>query len=271
MDFQMISYREIVNGLIELKLDRHIPIIAHISRDMCRKVKGGASSVLGAILAVVDNAMLPSFTLRTLIIPENGPENNAIEYGSGRESNFNAEIFTEQMPVDESDDQVVEVLRQYPQARRSHHPALSFAALGMNAAMESQTIENPYLPIQALLDDDGWVVLMDADQTKNFSIHLAEFLAGRQQFIRWALTSSGVFECPHFPGCPDGFKKLQFHIEHLKNYVNISNISCQSYPLKELIDIAVQLIKNDPYALLCNRLNCDCCNAVRKAIAAQPS
>ena len=265
----MLTYREIVNALIDLKLDRHIPVIAHVSPSMCEKVKGGASTVLGAILAVVDNAMLPSFTMRTLVIPENGPENNAMEYGSGRESNLSGEIFTKDLPVDQSENPLAEVLRKYPQAQRSNHPALSFIALGMNAALESQTIENPYQPIQTLSDQDGWIVLMDTDQTHNFSIHLAEYLARRKQFIRWALTPAGIVECPHFPGCPDGFNKLQYYINDIKHQTTISELICQSYPLKELINTTVDLIKSEPYALLCNRLNCDRCNAVRKEVAAQ--
>ena len=36
----------------------------------------------------------------------------------------------------------------------------------------------------------------------------AEWLAGRKQFTRWALTPQGITACPNFPGCPEGFEQV---------------------------------------------------------------
>jgi hypothetical protein len=37
----------------------------------------------------------------------------------------------------------------------------------------------------------------------------------------------------------------------------------QAVPLKRLIDVTVEIIKKDPLALLCQRTECERCNAVR--------
>lgn len=262
----MIGYREIVNALKRMGLMPQTALLAHVAPDLSQQVKGGARTILGAILAAVDNAMLPAFTFNTMVIPESGPEDNAIIYGSGRESNLNAEIFTLDLPADPLFQPMADTFLKYPQAQRSNHPLLSFIGLGLKDILESQTAADPYGPIRSLMELDGWVLLMGVDQASNFSIHYAEFLTGRKQFTRWALTPDGVAECLHFPGCLDGFNKLQYHLEECKHEAILSDCVCHAYPLTEVIDITTRLLRKDPYALLCSNLNCERCNTVRKSL-----
>jgi aminoglycoside 3-N-acetyltransferase len=263
----MIGFREIVKGLNELGVKKQTPVIAHINSDLLTRIKGGSKTLLGAILTATDNVILPAFTTRTMVIPETGPANNALDYGSGRDSNLQAELFSEELAADEPYFEMAESLRHYPGTLRSSHPILSFHGLGMNTALESQTNDQPYAPIKTLLDIEGMVVLMDVDQTQNFSIHYAESLAGRKQFTRWALTSNGILECNSYPGCAEGFIKLKKPVEAIKHQIAIADQIWQAYSLEELIGVAVDLIKKDPYSLLCSRLKCERCNAVRQSIA----
>ena len=263
----MLGYREIVNGLQQLGVKNQYPVIAHIHSELQHKVKGGAKTILGALLTATDNIILPAFTTRTLVIPEAGPANNALEYGSGLESNLQAAFFSEELEADEPYFEMAESMRRYPGAFRSSHPVLSFLGLGLNTALQGQTNHQPYAPIKSLLDLDGMVVLMGVDHTQNFTIHYAEFLAGRKQFTRWALTKDGILECDPFPGCPDGFNKLNTHIESFKHQVSIADQIWQAYSMNELVDRAVALLKKDPYSLLCSRLKCERCNAIRQSIA----
>jgi len=132
--------------------------------------------------------------------------------------------------------------------------------------LSTQSVAEPYGALKTLLDLDGWVLLMGADQTSNFSIHYAEFLTGRKQFVRWALTPQGAVECLHFPGCAQGFNKLQYHLEEYKREAVLAGQVCHTYPLVEIIDTASRLMRKDPYALLCSRLDCELCNLVRQAV-----
>jgi len=267
----MITYRQIVNGLHELGIQRHYPVIAHTSTENLREIKGGAEVLLGGLLAAADNLLLPAFTYGTMITPETGPEENAVEYGSGRETNLNAKIFTPDLPSDMPEHELCEKFRALPKVRRSNHPILSFVGLGLNAALEAQSCEQPWEPIQYLADNEGWVLLLGVDQTQNISLHWAEQQVGRKQFVRWALTPSGATECRNFPGCPDGFNKLQYYVKNLLHQISFDSILWQAYPLQPLINAAMDLMKQDPYALLCNSLPCERCNAVRRAVRNRPA
>ena len=57
------------------------------------EVRGGAATILGGLLTTYEDLVMPAFTYRTMLIPEIGPENNGMVYGSGDESNEMAEMF----------------------------------------------------------------------------------------------------------------------------------------------------------------------------------
>lgn len=262
----MLGFREIVNVLNNLGTSHQYPVIAHVHPGLLKEVKGGAKTVLGALLSATDNLMLPAFTLRTQVIPASGPDDNAMEYGGHDEANFQAAIFSDELPADEPFFEMAEEFRLYPQTKRSVHPMLSFVALGLNAALASQDQLHPYAPIQVLREMDAMVLLFGSDQTSNISLHYAEHLTGRKQFTRWGLTRDGILECTPFPGCADGFNKISHHVEKYRVQKELKGFILQAFSLQQIIDTAVDLIKRDPFSLLCNRLKCERCNAVRQSI-----
>jgi aminoglycoside 3-N-acetyltransferase len=105
------------------------------------------------------------------------------------------------------------------------------------------------------------------DHTVNTSIHLAERLAGRKQFVRWALTPRGMQECTGFPGCSDGFQAIAPRLERITRRVQVGPARVQAVPLAGLIEVARAWIAADPLALLCNHLFCERCHSVRKDLA----
>ncbi|HZU86049.1 MAG TPA: AAC(3) family N-acetyltransferase, partial [Anaerolineaceae bacterium] len=138
----MITFQEIASGLKKLDLP-DAPVIAHASLSAFGEVKGGAQTLLGAVLRSVERLMMPAFTYKTMITPEDGPSNNAIEYGSGRDLNQMAVFFQRNMPVDPLMGDVAETLRQAQQAKRSSHPVFSFTGIGVDEALAAQTMNNP--------------------------------------------------------------------------------------------------------------------------------
>ena len=265
----MISYHDISAGLQDLGLNRSTPVLAHISLPKLGEVKGGLSTVMGALLATVDNVMMPTFTFSTLIIPENGPENNLMIYGSGRESNLKAEVYSHDLPGDAPDNQASEALRAYPGVYRSSHPVFSFAGLGLDVVLVNHPTDDLYAPIAELRKLDGWVLLLGADPSANFSVHYAEKLAGRKQFTRWALGADGIQEIPNFPGCSEGFHKINFYMQEELHTVRIADTFLHAMKVDTLLNVAVALINEDAFALLCNTINCPRCNLVRESIKAQ--
>jgi aminoglycoside 3-N-acetyltransferase len=263
----MIAFRELVTGFRQIGLSPSNPVLVHASlSSFGGEVRGGAESLLGALLTVTGRVMAPTFTYKTMIIPETGPEDNAARYGSSIDQNRMAEFFTPEMPADPMMGALPETLRCHPAAHRSAHPILSFSAIDLESALDAQSLEEPFGPVRVLSEMDGVVLLIGVDQRTNTSIHFAESLAGRKQFIRWALTPSGVVECPGWPGCSDGFNQLAPHLSEFTLRTRIGQAEVQAIPLERLLKTTVDLLREQPLALLCGRQDCERCAAVRKIV-----
>ena len=262
----IVTYRDLISSLRSLGLEHGTPLIAHASLSSFGEVRGGAEVVLGAIQATVSSFIMPTFTSKPAIIPEVGPADNAINYGSGNESNLLAEFFRQDMPADKIMGVIPEALRTSHGSFRSSHPLLSFTGLQADNILNAQTLNEPLGPIRYLSEHGGWVLLLGVNHNVNTSIHYAEKMAGRKQFLRWAITTDDIRECPGYPGCSDGFQAIQPRLERFTRRVRIGKALVQAIPLKDLLNTAISLLAEDPLALLCNRIECERCNAVRHAV-----
>ncbi len=258
----MPSYSEIKSGLAKLQLSKN-PVIAHASLKAFGHIEGGAETMLSALLDSVRGIIMPAFTYKSMLNPDVGPLKNGITYGSETDLNKMAEAFHPDMPADKMMGMLAETLRKHPKAKRSSHPIQSFAGIRADAVINSQRIYDPLAPIDALAEQDGWVLLLGVDHTVNTSIHYAEKIAGRTQFIRWALVQDRVVECPGFPGDSDGFNAIAPALEKYTRRVEIGNALVQAIHLKSLIKTVADQIKENPFALLCQRQDCERCTAVR--------
>ena len=259
----MLTFRELKSGLNELRLHGR-PVIAHTSLKSFGLVPGGPQTVMGALLTAVDGLVMPTFTYKTMVTPEVGPPHNGIKYGSGRDSNQMSEIFSPAMPADKMMGILPEILLLHPQVRRTRHPILSFGGINADEYLAAQTLFDPFAPIGALAKNNGWLLLMGVNHTVNTSIHFAEKLAGRKQFIRWALTKDGVRECPSWPGCSLGFDAIASDLQSATRSTQIGDAHIQAVPLWALFEIVMEKVKQDPLALLCQQEDCGRCNAVRE-------
>ncbi len=258
----VVSYKDLKDGLSTLGLSKNL-VIAHASLKAFGSVEGGAETLLNTLLDSTRGMLMPTFTYKTMLNPDVGPPHNGITYGAQGDLNTMAEPFHADMPVDLMMGVLPEVLRKHPEAKRSSHPIQSFTGINADAMLNSQTLFNPLAPIGVLADNDGWVLLLGVDHAVNTSIHYAEKLAGRIQFIRWALTRERVVECPGFPGDSEGFNAIAPDVEKYTRRLKIGGALVQAVHLKSLIDVAVQRIREDPFALLCERADCERCTAVR--------
>jgi aminoglycoside 3-N-acetyltransferase len=257
-----VRLRDLLLGLRDLHLSE-APVIVHSSLKSIGQVDGGAATVVSALAGAFDTVIVPTFTYKTMIIPLTGPENNGITYGSQNDQNQMAEFFSQRMPVDPMMGAIPEMFRRHPLAKRSIHPIQSFAGINAENILAAQTMTDHLAPLGLLEKADGWVLLLGVDHTVNTSIHYAEKLAGRRQFLRWALTPKGVVECPGFPGCSAGFQAIAADMEKFTRQVQIGNALVKAMPIKMLFKVVVTRIKKDPLALLCQQEDCERCNAIR--------
>jgi aminoglycoside 3-N-acetyltransferase len=254
------SLSDLKTAFSKLGLSKHL-VIAHASLKAFDSVD--AETMLTALLESTRGVIMPTFTYKTMLNPEVGPPRNGITYGTETDLNKLAEPFHSDMPVDKMMGVLPEVLRKHPKAKRSVHPIQSFAGINANAIINSQTIFDPFAPIAALAEQDGWVLLLGVDHTVNTSIHYGEKLAGRLQFIRWAIVNDRVVECGGFPGDSDGFNAIAIDVEKYTRRVEVDGALVQAIHLKSLLNAVVQKITANPFALLCTRDDCERCNAVR--------
>jgi aminoglycoside N3'-acetyltransferase len=262
----MISYRDLVKVFQQVELDAHSRVIAHVSLQALGGVQGGAETVVGALQSVVETVVMPAFTRRTMVVPSTGPADNGLEYGTGTEANLEAEVFHQDMPVDEELGPAPEIFRRLVETHRSGHPILSFTAQGADEALNIQTLEHPLAPIQWLADFDADVLLIGADHRSNVSLHWAEQLADRKTFVRWALTNAGVVECSNMPGCSEGFNMIQGRLQGVARRETLGQGKVEAVALRDLLHIATNWIREDPRALLCERTGCPHCAVVRASV-----
>ena len=259
-----VTFIDLRTALFKLGLS-HTPVIAHASLSAFGEVVGGAETLLRATLDSVWALVMPTFTYKTMITPEVGPPSNGLIYGNERDLNRMAEPFVPDMPADRQMGAMAEALRNYPRARRTLHPIQSFSGIYADKFLAAQTLADPLGIIGALAEADGWVLLLGVDHTVNTSIHYAEKLAGRKQFLRWALLPDRIVECSGFPGDSSGFDVIATDLVNVTRQVRVGRTIIQALPLRALIQAVVERVESDPLALLCERTDCERCNAVRES------
>jgi aminoglycoside 3-N-acetyltransferase len=259
----MASYRDFIKAFHNVGLDSQSKVIVHAWLPSMDVGTAGAETLIGALLATIEIVITPTFTKKAMIVPPFGPADNALQYGTSEVHETIGEYFHPDLPSDEELGGFAEGIRCHPKAQRSNHPLLSFAGINAEQALSSQTLEAPWAPIKWLADADGDVVLLGADHTKNITIHYAERLAKRKQFIRWALADSKVIEVPHWPGCSRGFQAIVPRLSDVVREEVIGNSKVQAIPLRDLINVAAGWIREAPEALLCHETGCEYCAAVR--------
>jgi aminoglycoside 3-N-acetyltransferase len=260
----MLHYSQLRSAFQELKLNNN-PVIVHSSLKRFGPIECGAQTVIQAILANTRGLMVPTFTYMTMVTPEVGPPNNGITYGKDRDLNRMAIPFHHDLQPDKMMGFLPHTLLLQEGSSRTAHPILSFGGLGVDHLLIAQSLDQPLAPIGALADHDGWVILINVDHTVNTSIHYAEKLAGRKQFLRWALLGDRIVRCPGFPGDSSGFSVIEEYVRDDTRWVQVNNAVIQAVPLKRLFVAVQELIKKNPLALLCQRSDCERCNAVRNA------
>jgi len=259
----MLTFNDLIVAFEALGLQKK-PVIVHASLSSFGQIQGGADAVVTSLSYTTGAFIMPTHTYKTLTTPVSGPANNAINYARGQQWNRLSEVYNHDMPADRMMGIIPESMRHWPEARRSMHPILSFAGFRAENILKTQTLEEPFAPLRALVEQDGWVLLLGVDHTTNTSIHFAEKLAGRKQFTRWALTQAGTVTCPGFPGCSAGFQAIEPEVRIFTKSVKVGNATVLAIPLRALMVRVIEIIKKNKYALLCSNSDCDRCSEVRK-------
>jgi aminoglycoside 3-N-acetyltransferase len=261
------TYNQIVRGLRAVGLNESSRVVVHSSLSSFGYILGGAQTVVGALSAVCGTVIAPSFTYQTLLIPKAGPDLNGMSY---QDDAYDLDFYSPDLPAHRTIGSIPNAMLKHPAHWRSNHPALSFVGLGRDAEaiLATQSYEDPFAPLAWLADNGGDVLLMGVTHRTNTSIHVGEWRAGRPPFVRWSLTQGRAVEFK-WPGDSSGFDAITPHIKPIVVHGQIGQANIQRIPAGQLVEMTANLIRKDPFALLCYNDDCDRCRDMRKRIKQQ--
>jgi aminoglycoside 3-N-acetyltransferase len=258
------GYRDILLAFRQIGLEGNSRVLVIGPSLVPETLRGGVAALSAALAASCKTVIAPAFTYQTMVYPAEGPPDNAVDYPEASAASVEADFFRPSLRVSPLLGPLPETLRRMEEAARSGHPILSFTGLGAIEILETQTLNEPFAPVDTLAKAGGDVIILGADPPANVALHLAEQRTGRKQFIRWALTPQGVVECPGFPGCTRGFGAIEEKLAGVVQRGMVGSFPIVRLPLRDLINTASGWIRQDPQALLCSNTDCPFCSAVRR-------
>ncbi len=145
---------------------------------------------------------------------------------------------------------------------RGNHPLCSFTAVGPKAEelVTEQAALDFCAPVRALASAEGLAVLMGVNLTAMTALHLAEKMAGRRLFIRWANGPDRVPMRVEVGGCSQGFDKLAPLLRPLARRVEVGHSVWRIFPVQDLLSLAAGAIKRNPMTTHCGSPKCERCN-----------
>ncbi len=254
------------------------PICLHSSLRSFGRVDGGASTIVEAFIAEGCTLVVPSFSWEDAAVsPEVDsprPKRNGTDYDPGR---YRATSVLDRGHPYATDSKALDVgsMGQIPAALleradrvRGIHPLSSFAAVGPLASVliEGQTYEDVFAPLRELASHRGAVVLAGVGLTTMTLIHVAEQMAGRLMFVRWAKTPTGIVGV-RVGGCSSGFEHLAPALAPIERTVLVGSSRWRMFEATQAIAVIRAAILENPQITHCSDPRCLRC---QDAIAGGP-
>ncbi len=154
----------------------------------------------------------------------------------------------------------VEVLERSGRAR-GDHPLCSFAAVGPlgHELISAQAPLDVWAPLRALAGTEGSVVLMGVGLIRLTLLHLAEEMAGRTPFIRWANGPDLRPMQVQAGGCSHGFEAFEAALSGTMEAARVGESNWRVLPAKGALEAAAEAIRRDPMLTHCGNTECGRC------------
>jgi aminoglycoside N3'-acetyltransferase len=258
----MVTIEDIRQAVQNLSLSNK-PVCIHASLRSFGWVKGGPLAVAEGFLAEGCTVVVPTFSYDLEVPPpidmrppQNGYDYSAIEEPTPRSSRIYTPKSTafsrEYMGV------IPAAVLAMPRHVRGTHPLNSFAAVGPLAhrVITSQRPMNVYGPLKVLAETDGAVVMMGVGLNRMTLLHLAEQMAGRNLFRRWANGPDGQPMQVEVGSCSEGFTNLAPILSPIVTEEKVGKSVWRAYPVKETLTVAAREIRANPRLTHCGDANC---------------
>ena len=144
---------------------------------------------------------------------------------------------------------------------RGDHPLNSFAAVGPLARelVAGQAPLDVFAPFRKLARVGGYVVMMGVDLRTMTALHLAEQMAGRTPFRRWANDPDGGVVEAECGGCSRGFKSIEPTLRPIERRATVGNSLWRIFPIADALERASATIRERPEITRCCVAGCDRC------------
>jgi aminoglycoside N3'-acetyltransferase len=258
----MVTIDDIRKAVQNLSLSNK-PVCIHASLRSFGWVKGGPLAVVDGFLAKGCTLVVPTFSYDLAVPPlidmrplQNGYDYDAVEEptpGSRRIYTPKSTTFSmEYMGA------IPAAVLAMPRHVRGNHPLNSFAAIGPLAhrVISSQKPMDVYGPLKVLAELDGAVVMMGVGLNRMTLLHLAEQMAGRNLFQRWANGPDGQPMQVEVGSCSEGFGNLQSILSQVMTEVKVGESTWRVYPVKETLAVSAREIRANPSLTHCGDANC---------------
>lgn len=258
----MIDKKQIDNAVKKLNLRGKCVFLHSSLKSFGDEVQGGALSIIEIFLENGCTFLTPTFSYKFLINPpeekykRNG-YNYSIKIPESKDifTTSSNEISRKEMGI------IPYTLLQIKERIRGNHPVCSFAGIGPFAAeiIKTQKPMDVFAPIRELALFNGYILLMGVDLNRLTALHLAEQMAGRNMFIRWALNTQGEpmeIECG---GCSEGFINLNPFLNDIDKRIMVGKSLWRLFPVGNLLKKAAKIIKLNPQITHCGNDKCIRC------------
>jgi aminoglycoside 3-N-acetyltransferase len=243
----------------------------HVSLRSFGGIEGGPATLVDGLLDEGCTVMIPTFANQAYEIPapiDDRPIRNGIDYdemdrierpwpGEGR-------VYASgDTDVDPWLGATSAYVAARPDRQRGGRVG-AWSAIGPDAGR--LIVDDPldvFGPLRALCDVGGSVLMVGLDLNSMTLIHLAESMAGRRSFVRWA---NGPDRAPLrvlVGECSLGFVNLNPALTRLDHRTSVGASAWRALPARECAETAAAAIRDNPEITHCGRSDCiECEDAI---------
>jgi aminoglycoside 3-N-acetyltransferase len=241
------------------------PVCVHSSLSSFGHVDGGPGSVIDAILHAGCTLLVPTFSSAFDVQPPVSQRlpRNGIDYDDGLRARPTLEAVYSPgcKEIDGYMGAVPKAVISMGGHVRGRNPLNSFSAVGPLARdlIAPQSRMDVYAPLRRLSELGGAFLLMGVRLTSMTALHLAEEMAGRTLFRRWARDRHGGLVQVAVGSCSSGFHRLDGVLAGIERRTVVGNSRWRLFPAAPMLELASKAVREDPTITDCGRPSCTRC------------
>ena len=240
-------------------------LCVHSSLSSFGQVVGGARAVVDGLLDAGCTVMVPAFTYDFAVAQPPGRVLRRNAWGDRDDDGLppaTEEVYTpDRNDVHESMGAIPAAVLATKARVRGDHPLNSFAAAGRGAdnLIAGQAPLDVFAPFRELARLSGYVVMMGVDLRMMTALHLAEQMAGRTPFRRWASGADGGVVEAECGGCSRGFNAIGPALSPVERRATVGDSVWRIFPIADVLERASEAIRERPEITRCDVADCDRC------------